>query len=1087
MTYPCEPGLHLEDENRSGEGPRWWRLVAVFMALACLVTSPWVSVTVAQTAEASLSGVVADESGAAIPNVTLTLLSVDKGLQRQATSNAQGAFTFPLVDPGRYKLTASRQGFASVEIPDVVLNVGSQVALQIKMKIGAVEQKVVVEGGAPLINTQDASVSTVVDRQFVENLPLNGRSFQSLIEITPGVVITPAIAGNEGQFSVNGQRTDTNYFMVDGVSANVATSGSFGTLNRAGTGALPGFSVLGGTNNLVSVDAMQEFRIQTSSFAPEYGHSPGAQISILTRSGTNQFHGTMFDYFRNDAMDANDWFDSALSLPKPAERQNDFGGVFGGPIIKEKTFFFFSYEGLRLRLPNTAQTDVFSLSARQAASPAIAQYMNAFPIPNGPELLNPDGTPSGIAPFNASYSDRSSLDAYSIRVDHSINSKLSVFGRFNDSPSTLYDRSGQCCSVNSVFFNRVGTITLTAGSTWTVTPELSNEIRFNFTRNLGTASQSLDNFGGAVVPPDSVLFPAPLNPSAGAVVAFGVFQGLRLIYDTGKDIVTSTRQYNIVDNVSFQKGPHALKFGADYRLIEPIFSPYNGLSQAFSLNVAQLLTGQLYELLAAQGLGGTFYFHNFGLFAQDTWKVTPRLTLTYGVRWELNPAPSASKTLLAVNEVSDPSTIGLAPTGAPLWHTTYNNFAPRFGAAYQLRQKSGHEIVLRGGFGVFYDLGSQAAGGAIDTFVYPFGALTYSFAGTFPLTVPEATPPAITAAPPISGLTAFDPNLKVPYTLQWNFAVEQSLGTNQKLSVTYVGSAGERLEASQYYFAPTATFSGLTVVSNLANSNYNSLQAQFQRRLSHGLQSMVSYTWSHSIDDASASFASASSDLLSPGANNRGSSDFDIRNTLSAALTYDAPTPDVSPMLKAVLRGWSMDNIVQARSAPPVDVSATPVQVNPNQEYEVRPDVVSGQPLYLYGAACAAQYGGQPCPGGKGLNYSAFTNPPIDPVTGLPLRNGDLGRNALRGFGATQWDFAFRRLFPIHESMNLQFKAELFNILNHPNFGPPTSTLSVPPAQFGVATQMLGRSLGQGYGTGFSPLYQIGGPRSIQLALKLQF
>jgi hypothetical protein len=485
-------------------------------------------------------------------------------------------------------------------------------------------------------------------------------------------------------------------------------------------------------------------------------------------------------------------------------------------------------------------------------------------------------------------------------------------------------------------------------------------------------------------------------------------------------------------------------------------------------------------VFSSLGAPGKFYFNNWGFFAQDTWKISPRLTLTYGLRWDVNPPPTANKQLLAVNEVSDPVNTQLAPLGTPLWHTTYGNAAPRLGAAYQLHSDRGRETVLRGGFGVFYDLGDQAAGRAANVFSYPYGAYNFTFGGPFPLTAAQGPPSSITLAPPLS-ITGFDPHLKMPYTLQWNVAVEQSLGTNQTFSLSYIGSVGRRLQEQEDFQNLNATFAGLTVITNGTYSNYNSLQAQFIRRLSRGLQALVSYTWAHSIDDASSGFSSlevSGSDVIAPGFSNRGDSDWDIRNTLSAAVTYDIPTPGQNTLVRQVFGNWSVENIVQARSAPPVDVNnGAPTAINGTSEIVLRPDLVPGQPVYLYGS----QY-----PGGKALNFNAFTAAPIDPVTMLE-EQGDLGRNALRGFPAAQWDFAVRRQFPITDVLKLQFRAEFFNILNHPNFGPPQSNWTLPQSQFGVATQMLGSSLGQGYGTGFSPLYQIGGPRSIQLALKLTF
>src|SRR5262249_15077822 len=279
----------------------------------------------------------------------------------------------------------------------------------------------------PLVNMQSGTVSTIVDRTFVENLPLNGRSFQSLITMTPGVVLTPATSTSPGRFSVNGQRSDANYFMVDGVSANVGVQ--LGTaLGVPGAGATPGLSAQGGTNSLVSVEALQEFKIQSSAYAPEFGRTPGGQISIVTRSGTNQFHGSLFEYFRNDALDSTDYFVERQGLSKPREHQNDFGAVFGGPLQRDRTFLFVSYERLRLDQPRRAVTEVPSLASRAAASDALKPIFAALPLPNG------SATANGFAQFSASYTDPSTLNATSIRVDHTFGPALSVFGRYNYAP-----------------------------------------------------------------------------------------------------------------------------------------------------------------------------------------------------------------------------------------------------------------------------------------------------------------------------------------------------------------------------------------------------------------------------------------------------------------------------------------------------------------------------------------------------------------------------------------------------------------------------------------------------------------------------
>src|ERR1700751_1410263 len=305
----------------------------------------------------TIYGLVFDPTGAVVPSATVRLIEVDRGLKVEASSGNNGFYTFASVRPGHYRMEVEKSGFKTLILTGITVNVQDNLGQNFRLDLGTASQTITVEANAGNVNTTDATVSTVVDRTFADNVPLNGRSFQTLITLTPGVVVTQTAFDDQGQFSVNGQRADANYFTVDGVSANFGVTGYSLPVQSAG-GALPALSVSGGTNSLVSLDAMQEFRFQSSSFAPEFGRTPGGQISIVTRSGTNAFHGTLFEYFRNDKLDARDWFVNYNRLPKPAERQNDFGGVFGGPIWKDKTFFFFSYEGLRLRQPGAQQSVV---------------------------------------------------------------------------------------------------------------------------------------------------------------------------------------------------------------------------------------------------------------------------------------------------------------------------------------------------------------------------------------------------------------------------------------------------------------------------------------------------------------------------------------------------------------------------------------------------------------------------------------------------------------------------------------------------------------------------------------------------------
>src|SRR6266849_5083969 len=500
----------------------------------------------AQSTNASLTGRITDPSKGAIADAKFAAIRAGTNVRYETTTNVSGEYFLANLPPGTYRIEVEKAGFKKLIKPDVTLHVQDAIEIGFEMSLGDVTENITVEAGLLPVDTASAAVSTVIDRTFVESLPLNGRSFQTLIMLTPGVVVTPTALDNQGQFSVNGQRADANYLTVYGVSANFGVTGFFPLLQSAG-GSLPALTASGGTNSLVSVDALQEFRIQTSSFAPEFGRTPGGQISILTRSGTNAFHGTLFEYFRNDVLDARDWFANFNHLPKPAERQNDFGGVFGGPVFKDKTFFFFSYEGLRLRQPATQTTAVPDAASRQQASAAMQPFLTAYPVANGASVG------PGLAQFNASYANPSSLNAYSIRVDHIVNSKLSLFARYNYSPSDLDQRGAPFTStaLSTKDLEDSSVHTFTVGVTQLTKPAIINEVRANYSNHRLGTKFDLDDFGGAVPPPNSVLFPPGFSPTNGAFLLLINGAGE---YGQGVAATDEQRQVNLIDNLSVTKG-----------------------------------------------------------------------------------------------------------------------------------------------------------------------------------------------------------------------------------------------------------------------------------------------------------------------------------------------------------------------------------------------------------------------------------------------------------------------------------------------------------------------------------------------------
>lgn len=1052
-----------------------------FLGLAVLILP---ALLLAQTGTATLSGRVTDKTGAVVQGAEVEATAVATNRSFKRVTNDDGLYTVPALVPGIYNLVIRKTGFKESTVSGLVLNVDGAVNQNAILQAGSTNETVTVEAESQGLNTSSATVGTVIDQHLVENLPLNGRSFQSLIELTPGVVPTPASFGSQGQFSVNGQRSDSNYFTIDGVGANFGGSAG-GTLVN-GSGNLPTVSAQGGTNSLVSVDAMQEFRVQTSGYAPEFGRSPGGQVSITTKPGTNKFHGNLFEYFRNDAFDANNWFGDELHLKKPALRQNDFGGTLGGPIWRDKTFFFFSYEGLRLKVPQIEQGLVPTLAARAAAPPAIAPLLNAFPQPNGPDLT--DG--SMLAPFNSSFSNPAKLDSYSIRIDQSLGNKLQLFGRFVNAPSsdTIRGAVDQGFSANTVLPQEFSTRSLTLGLTWQISNAITNELRYGYGTTGNKFNIHLDTFGGAVVPPDSALFsPSVPFSTKNAEFEFADLTGFNTSFVTGQNTDDTQTQHNVIDNLTVTKGAHDLKFGVDYRRLSPVFDPAHYVAAPLFLDIPSAIADSPFLTIVGSIRPANVYFHNLGAFAQDNWKATPRLTLTYGLRWDIDRTPSFDHGLniLSVTGFGNPANLALQPAGTPPYANTYGNFAPRIGINYQVHQNPGYETVLRGGYGIFYDLASSAIGNGIIANGFPFGHQNRfpgpALGGTtiFPLTPAEAAPPAITLTPPLNFATIIDPHLKLPYSHQFNVSMEQALGRTQAFSISYVGARGERLlQTEEGTGAVNATFNSPILYDNRGFSNYNALQVQFRRRLDTGLQVLASYTWSHSIDSGSSSSGAGNDDTLILGEGpsaNKGDSDFDLRHSASFAFTYDAPQLQGNFLKRTVLGNWSADTIALLYSAPPVTPLATALQFV-NFQGTLRADRVPGVPVYLFGG----QY-----PGGKRINPAAFQNPPVGPG-GDPIREGTQGRNALRGFGVAQWDFAFHRDFPLKDQLHLQFRAEMFNIINHPNFGPVN--INISSQRFGLAQQTLNNSLGSGgINGGFNPLFQIGGPRSIQLALKLNF
>ncbi len=1000
-------------------------------------------------------------------------------------------YTFATVKPGRYLMRVERQGFQSVDVTGLTFYTQDQVARNFTLEVGSSSESITVNGGDLNINTTDASVGTIVDHQFVENIPMNGRSFQTLILLSPGVVTNNPNGDESGQYSVNGQRTDSNGFTVDGGQANNWVNASYGA--RGVGGALPSQTALGTTQAMLMLDAMEEFRMNTSTYSAEYGQHPGAEISFRSRSGTNQYHGSLYDYLRNSVFDSNNWFNDYTNpiTPVAAERQNDFGGTLGGPLSiphlysgKDHAFFFFAYEGLRLDQPQpvtiywvpsngtyTSDPDTDKNSnLRKYASAALQPIMNSFPLPNCNTGISPqciDYGSQGGSPYISSPQSSGEINAVSARVDYQLFSSMRLFVRYADTTSD----SDKVANNGPFSQHQPGrTRAYLLGADNAFGDSISNELRLQYSPTVTANVYNPIQLGGAGVPYD-----------------FFQAQGLmgqgELIFETKlpktsqidqQNYGTLQHQENPSDTLTWTYKKHLFKFGASY-LQSTNYQNRGSLAKKLDIHsyytsASAILNNKTSTYtIEDQPLRQDQTNRMMGFFAQDEWHALPRLSLSLGLRWDINPAPrfSGGPVYGYTGEITDPLSLGLSAANAPLHPTDYKNISPRVGMAYAIHNTSGHELVLRAGAGVFSSLMS------FYNFVPVGTSQTVTLTGSaYPLNIGGGNIiPALPNPPlaPYSFAGYPDHNLTPPKTIQWNFTLEQALGGKQSLTMGYVAALGLDLETERQYSMKklNPNLGTLQLYGNGPGSSYHSLQVKYQRQMLHGFQALASYTWSHAID-------SKSDDTGSTFNIQRGNSDHDIRHNFTVAAVYNLPTNYQSRFERAILGRWTADVIAVARTAFPY-TPAGPDSIDPVSGAEVTGELDwNGQNPYVY------KHG---IPGGKQLNPTVFS------ITSSSLGIGTMPRNMLRAFGEAQANVAIQRDFQLFEGAMLQFRGEAFNLTNHPSFGaldtdcgPTTAGATCNNETMGQATNTLNNGLG-----GLSSLYQQGGPRSLQFMLKLQF
>ncbi len=1074
----------------------------------------------AQSSTATISGTVVDEGGAVVTEAQIAAINADTGLRRQATTNSDGYFTIPLLPPGRYTITATRQGFSPMEIGGIALNVNDHRSIQIPLKVGQVGETVTVTSDAVQVDTLTGTLKETVAQERIVGLPLNGRNALELQRLVPGAggVVAADQAQNQS-LSINGSRANSNNYTLDG-----------------GDNHDPFFNT---PSVFPNPDALQEFTIQTSAYSAAYGRNAGAVINAITRSGTNDFHGSLFEFLRNEKLNARSFFAPSVS---PFKR-NQFGGTFGGPIRRNRTFFFTAYQGWRersspgsvtaivptaaertgdlsslrtlLRDPNIAVTATVRCEPAPANPVAGVRYQGAcfpgniipanrlnqptqkflaafVPLPNGPN-----------GQLNFASGQQFDQDQFITKIDHQLGGANTLSGRL------LYNQDGNQELPGNLpgFFARINYTNwnLTVNDTHTFSPRLLNVVRFTFNKvnrqqlSVAPGNQTYIDFGAPFTRTFTDEKPAAIHTQVD-----GYFNAF-----TRFPLDQFRRNYQFGDELNLTHGNHQLRFGGELsRSIldrEEFFrgDPFIQYRNNFTGNaLGDLLLGRPSTFEQQAKTASNIRTLELALYAQDDWKVSQRLSLNLGLRWDpyfpfVDELDRFGQFLPGVQSTVFPT----APRGAVFpgdpgvpratFEDQWANFAPRFGFAYDPFGKG--KTSLRGGYGVFYSQIRQQANNGVNlaqpfslrlTITNPPQGLDNPYAATgnpFPF-----TPPAGAAAQtykftrPLT-LSNFAPDFRNAIVQQWNLNVQQELWGSYLVTAAYAGSKGNHL-FQQYQANPARPGAGsvdsrriyapdfgpITTFASVANSTYHALQLSANKRFTQGFTLLASYTWSKFLDNASADGDGASNpfNLFAE----KSVSDLDLPHRFVASFIYDLPKlRNSNAVLRHLLGGWQTNGIVVVQSGRAFSVvtgrdnSQTGVNLDrPNLLGDPRLDAGRSRAdlITRYFNTCTRLLSGA----------LANCQPGESPVWQENALGafGTAGRNTLRGPDFANLDFGLFKDFPgLQESHKLQFRSEVFNLFNHPNLGNPGANAS--SANFGRINTTAGA------------------PRVIQFALKYLF
>jgi hypothetical protein len=960
---------------------------------------------------AAVNGTVTDPSGAFVEGAKVELNSTLNGFHRSTVTGTDGIYQFPSLAVGTYTISISKDGFKPYEITGVDLLFGQVRTLDEQLQVGGVSDSVQVSSTAEALNRTNAEIDGVIESPQIRGIPIDGRNWATLMTLAPGAINT----GDGGQRSIrfNGHSLDDSNFTFDGID----TSGVQEQTQKAET------------RLSISLDSIAEFRVATSVYTAESGSAGGAQVNVVSKTGSNQFHGTLYDYLRNDALDTRSPFDGAQI---PPFRLNQFGAQLGGPVIKDKAFFFVNYEGLRQTLGQTLIGFVPNAAVRAqvvTASPVLKPIMDAFPKGQTPVDANTDQiTVQGTNTVRE--------DSGLFRFDYRFNDRNTAFVRYSIDNALINNPQDALGDTNTI---PVIAQNLVMQFQHIFSPQLINEAKFGLNR----ANYHNWNYG--------------TSPISVTTADFSSLSANTLDEEIGTT-------FSYIDNLTKTAGRHTLKFGVDIRRIRLNNSgnairdssiDYGSLSDLIH-NVADSAS-----VLEGEGIRGnrrTF----FSGYAQDEFKVTPNLTLNLGLRYEFYTVAHEILNRSAVVDIRGCG--GYCPPGTPFYNANPNDWGPRIGLAWS-PAATGGETVIRTGFGIYYGANqNDDFSDPLESAVPRYGFTSSDFANlSYPLDQ-FITPQNALFTP-----KAIDRHRKDLSYDNWNFLVQQQLPGKFQLQTGYVGSVGRHL-FTRYQInlidpatgkRPLAQFSQFGLKANDGNNNFDALQTSLERRFTNGILWQTQYMWSHGIADSSIGAGeSLTFQNQSCRACDRSDTSIDVRHTMISNAIYQLPFARRSK----IFGGWELSGIGTASSGRPVNItlSRKASQLLDGNTGSQRPDLVPGVSIY---------------PAHQTINN--WFNPAAFAV---PAQGtwGNLGRYIARGPGYYEIDTALQKKFRITERIGLNFRAEAFNLFNHPIYGDPSggigSSPSSPSANFGRITSILNTGA---VGTGT--------PRRVQFALRLDF